>query len=149
MKNFQQLGILAFHKWVNNAVVVLTANAGQLGITSEETTQMEAWMAAYNTAYDKCLNENAGKLDRQERDSTKKILAKGVGEIIAWHVTKNPNATDAIKGELAVNIPDTTRTPQTQIKMAPVMRNRTNAGGLLNMTGKCASISGNGCQKAP
>ena len=101
-----------FLEWARNFHNYALAHYSQWQTPSPQAL-LEAPLAAYAAAWDKCQNPNRGKVDVLEKDEARKVLEKACRTYYRAYIDGNPQIPDADRDNLGVPIPDATRTPST------------------------------------
>jgi hypothetical protein len=104
--------------WIRNFVAVLSANAARWGIAEVLVTVLGSLAMAYEEAYTRRMQPDAGKVSTEQKNLALKALKKGVQDMVNGHINHNPAVTadDRVAlglyvystGRSEIPVPDTT-----------------------------------------
>jgi hypothetical protein len=79
--------------WVQNFVLVLSANAARWGIAEALVSALGDLAAAFRTAYTKRMQPDSGKVSVEQKNLALNALKKGVKDMVNGHINHNPAVT--------------------------------------------------------
>ena len=107
--------------WLLNLKTYLSDSAvtTRLNIDPEKLTPVWEQIDDYQAAYDRAEQPNAGKADRHDRMKKAEIVSATIRHFVKTLLRYNDAVTDDDRIRLGLTIPDTTLTPEGDIKEYP------------------------------
>jgi hypothetical protein len=101
----------AFLEWSKTLVAYVNPRLTAFNIPAGATTEIQALLTAYETAFEAAQNPNRGKVDVLNKNEAKESLTAALRVFIKAYLTFNPAVTDADKESMGLPLHDNTRTP--------------------------------------
>jgi hypothetical protein len=113
MNDFIPAGEAAFLTFARRFVAAAEKHGELLGIPQAMQALLKAGLAAYETAYAKCEEPNAGKIDREERKEKREALKADIRKTKNAYIDADPlgAVTDEIRMDFGLPPRDQNRTP--------------------------------------
>jgi hypothetical protein len=118
--------ISMFHDWAVNFVALVTENATDWSLDADKVALLIGKHALYLPAYEKCLDPNAGPLDRKDRDILERDEKKFVRAFVKSDIKHNSKISVVQMKAMGVTVDDETRTPAEEIKVHPMVLSHSN-----------------------
>jgi hypothetical protein len=108
--------------WVRNFMMVLSANAARWGIAGTLVTALGLLVTAFENAYAKRTQPDAGKVSVEQKKLALKALKKGTQDMVNGHINHNQSVTPDDRVALGLYVYKSGKSPVPALTTTVVLR---------------------------